>query len=240
MKKNAFVNNLLTAAVFLAAILFVAKFAGPRILRTYIENGIGTCKEIPILCMAPQETLEVSQPKKECSLELLPYEFPKMEICVPKGFTVIQERVKKVYYKRAKKQYKKAVIYLLYEEPNFFPNLFPQVKKEGINDNYAFFKRIMNVKLSEIKNLNDAFFVIIKGIFIPDIGDQKQVKMVQFTMPDRQGFINYNLGKPDNYFDCNIINKDGDYFKVYIKDKGANLSLVDVLATISTVAKVNK
>ncbi len=240
MKKSAVINNLLTVVVFLVAIAFVAKFAGPRLLRAYIENGIGTCKEIPILCMAPQETLEVREPKKECSLELLPYGFPKMEICVPKGFTVIQERIKKVYYKRAKHPHKKAVIYLLYEEPNFFVNLFPQVKKEGINDNYAFFKRIMNVKLSEIKNLNDAFFVIIKGIFIPDIGDQKQAKMVQFTMADRQGFINYNLGKPDNYFDCNIINKDGDYFKVYIKDKGANLSLGDVLATISTVAKVNK
>jgi len=240
MKKNAFINYLLAAAVFLAAIFFVAKFSGPRILRTYIESGMGTCKEIPILCMAPQETLEVVEPKKECSLELLPYGFPKMEICIPKGFTVIQERIKKVYYKRARHQYKKAVIYLLYEEPNFFVNLFPQVKKEGINDNYSFFKRTMNVKLSEIQNLNDAFFVIIKGIFIPDIGDQKQAKMVQFTMPDRQGFINYNLGKPDNYFDCNIINKDGDYFKVYIKDKGANLSLGDVLATISTVAKVDK
>lgn len=240
MKKSAFVNYLLTAAVFLAAIFFVAKLSGPRLLRAYIESGIGTCKDIPILCMAPQETLEVSEPKKECSLELLPYGFPKMEICVPKGFTVIQEKIKKVYYKRAKHQYKKAVIYLLYEEPNFFVDLFPQVKKEGINDNYAFFKRTMNAKLSEIRNLNDAFFVIIKGVFIPDIGDQKQAKMIQFTMPDRQGFINYNLGKPDNYFDCNVINKDGDYFKVYIKDKGANLNLGDVLAAISTVAKVDK
>ncbi len=240
MKKRIIVDYLLATLVMLLAVLFVAKFGGPALLRTYIENGIGTCKDIPILCMAPQETLELAEPKKECAVELLPYSFPKMDICVPKGFTVIQERIKKVYYKSASHRSKKAVIYLLYEEPDFFVNLFPQTRKAGINGNYAFIKRTMNARISEIKTLNDAFFVIIKGIFIPDIGDQRQARMAQFTMPDRSGFINYNLGKPDNYFDCNIITRDGSYFKVYIKDKGARLSLNDVLATVSTVEKVNK
>jgi len=42
------------------------------------------------------------------------------------------------------------------------------------------------------------------------------------------------LAKADNYFDCNIINNAGDFFKIYIKDKGASLDLDKVVAIIST------
>jgi hypothetical protein len=237
MKKGAFVNYLLIAAVLLVAILFVVKFSGPSILKAYIESGIGTCKEIPILCMAPEETINITEVNEEYRAGLLPYEFPKIKISLPKGYTVVQEQVKKVYYKRRKRPDKEAVVYLLYEEPNFFINLFPQVRSQGINDNHEFIKRTMYVKIKEIKNLYDAFFVIIKGIFIPDLGNQKNVKMAEFTMVDKRGFINYNLGKPDSYFDCNIFTKEGDYFKIYIKDRGATLNLENVLAIISTVNK---
>lgn len=240
MNKTIFVNRLLVAVVLLLAILFVTKFSGPAILKLYIEAGIGTCRQIPILCMGPEESININETNKECLAGLLPYEFPKMTISIPKGFTVVQENIKKIYYKRRKRQAKEAVIYLLYEEPGFFVNLFPQLRKAGINDNYEFIKRTMYIKSKDIKNLNDAFFVIIKGIFIPDIGDQKQAKMIQFTMPGRKGFINYNLAKPDNYFDCNVVNEGGDYFKIYIKDKGAALSLEDVLAIVSTVDKAKK
>ena len=41
------------AVTLLAAVLFVAKFGGPSLLKSYVETGIGTCEKIPILCMAP-------------------------------------------------------------------------------------------------------------------------------------------------------------------------------------------
>jgi hypothetical protein len=75
----------------------------------------------------------------------------------------------------------------------------------------------------------------MKGIFTPDLGNQKDVKMAQFTVLDKRGFINYNLTGPDHYFDCNIFNTNQDFFKIYIKDKGASLDLDKVLTIISTV-----
>jgi len=62
----------------------------------------------------------------------------------------------------------------------------------------------------------------MKGIFTPDLGRQENVKMAQFKVASKRGFINYNLGQPDNYFDCNVFNEKGVFFKIYIKDKGAN------------------
>jgi len=221
--------------VLLLAILFVIKFGGPPILKLYIQTGIGDCQKIPILCMAPQETIINPRIDKEYISELLPYKFPKIAVYIPKGFTVVQENITKVYYKKRKRQQSDATIYLLRQEPNFFINLFPQSTKQGIKDDYEFMRRTMYAKLSQIKNLNDAFFVIVKSIFTPDLGNQKNVKMAQFVIGDKKGFINYNLTKPDNYFDCNVINNEGDFFKVYIKDRQAKLDLDKVLAIISTV-----
>jgi len=239
MKKKKFSRYVSLAVVFSLAVLFVAKSAGPSLLRLYIETGIGTCQKIPILCMAPSQGITKAGINKEYAAGLLPYRFPKIEISLPRGFTVVQETIKKVYYKRRHRVHEGAVIYLLYEEPDFFINLFPQLKKQGIADDYEFIKHTMQAKIEEIKNLNDAFFVIMKGIFTPDLGEQKNVKMAYIALPGKRGFINYNLAKPDNYFDCNIINSKGDFFKVYIKDKGANLSLDKVLAIISTVYRTN-
>jgi len=95
----------------------------------------------------------------------------------------------------------------------------------------------MFAKFNDIKTLTDAFFVIMKGIFIPNLGNQNNVKMIQLSIGDKRGFINYNLAKPENYFDCDIFNKNGDFFKVYIKDKGARLDLETVFAIISTLKK---
>lgn len=237
MKRNRAAKFIAIAIILLVAILFVAKFGGPSILKLYLETGVGTCQKIPILCMAPEEGIVNLDINKEYFAELLTLKFPKMEIAVPKGFDVVQEAIKKVYYKKMRSQHSGAVIYLLHEPPNFFINLFPQLKKQGIIDNYKFIRRVMYVKLKDTENLTDAFFVIMKGIFIPDLGKQENVRMVQFEVADKKGFINYNLGKPGNYFDCNVIDNEGDFFKIYIKDKGAVLDLDQVLSIISMISK---
>ena len=237
MKKKKNWGKYIATAIFLIlAVLFIAKFGGPSILRLYVETGIGTCHKIPILCMVPEEEINNPLINKDYILGLLTYRFPKMTISVPKGFTVSQERIKKVYYKKKHKG-NAAIIYLLYEEPNFFVNLFPQLKKQGIGGDYEFIRRTMSAKLTDIKNITDTFFVIMKSIFTPDVGNQSNLKMAQFTMPGKKGFINYNISKTDNYFDCNVIDDEGDFFKIYIKDKGATLDLSKVLAIISTATK---
>jgi len=240
MKKH-FLSKFFLITVFLVlALAFIVKFGGPPLLRSYIEAGIGTCETIPILCMAPQGTI-INPPVTEiCLISLLPAnDLPKLSICVPKNFTVVQEKVTKIYYKKRNKKQKlyDNVIYLLYEKPGFFTGLFPQLKPLGITDDYEFIKRAMFAKTSNVNTLVDAFFVIIKGIFIPDMGKQENVKMSQFTIQDKYGFINYNLAKSDNYFDCNFFNKEGEYFKIYIRDKDAKLNLETIFAIISTAKK---
>ena len=95
----------------------------------------------------------------------------------------------------------------------------------------------MHARISETKNITDSFFVIMKSIFIPDLGEQGKVKMAQFALEDKKGFINYNLGRTESYFDCNVIDKEGNFFKVYIKDKGSTLDLEKLMAIISSVHK---
>ena len=216
-------------------ILFVIKFGGAAILRFYVESGIGNCQEIPIICMAPKEEINSPQINEEYITGLLPYRFPTFTISLPKGFIVVHATIKKVYFKKANRPYASPTIYLLHQKPNFFINLFPQLTKQGIKDDYEFIRRTMFAELKDIKNLTDAFFVIMKSIFIPDLGSQTNVKMIQFAMPGERGFINYNLTNQDSYFDCNIINSRGDFFKIYIKDKGSTLDLYKLFAIISTV-----
>ena len=64
--------------------------------------------------------------------------------------------------------------------------------------------------------------------------------MADFTLSDKKGFINYNLSEKDSYFDCNVFNQQGYYFKIYIKDMGARLDLDKVLMFISTVNKAKE
>ena len=235
MKKRHLFGKLISITVLLLlGILFVAKFGGPSLLKMYIENGVGSCEKIPILCMQPEKEIIGLGVNKEYLAELIPYKSPKMSLAMPKGFSIVQETIKKVYYKKGKHKYAGSVIYLLYKEPGFFINLFPQIAKQGINDDYGFIKHTMFANSNAMKNLTDAFFVIMKGIFIPDLGDQKNVKMAEFLIADKKGFINYNLGDLENYFDCNIINEQGKFFKIYIKDKGGSLDLNKVLTIIST------
>jgi hypothetical protein len=81
----------------------------------------------------------------------------------------------------------------------------------------------------------DAFFVIMKAIFTPDIGDQKNVKIAKFNLPGGKGFITYNFDPSRNYFDCDVVFADDSFCKVYIKDKGKVLQMKDVAAIISTL-----
>jgi hypothetical protein len=162
-----------------------------------------------------------------------------MEIYLPKGFTVVKEKITKVYYKKKRRQEEKPAIYLLHEKPDFFVNLFPWIAKQGVYSDYVFLGRTMYAKLKNIENLTNAFFVIMKSIFTPNLGDQKNIKMVAFAFGEKKGFINYNLTPVANYFDCNIIVNQGDFFKVYIKDKDAKLDLSKVLAIACTVKKLN-
>lgn len=236
-RKSRLLRYAWLAVFLLPAVLFIAKFGTPSILRLYVETGIGDCKKIPVLCMSPKEEIINPAINKDYISELLPYKFPKMIIYVPRGFTVSQERITKVYYKKRKDN--GAVIYLLSQEPNFFVNLFPKLAKQGIRDDYEFIKRTMYADLKGIKNLTDTFFVIMKSLFTPDVGDQKTLKMVQFAISQKRGFINYNLSASGNYFDCNVIDDSSDFFKIYIKDTLATLDLDKVLAIISTAERMN-
>jgi len=237
-KSSKIVKWVLALILLAFSIAFVAKFSGPPLLKLYLKNGIGDCENIPILCMAPEENITKVDIDKVYLNELLPYKFPPdLQVYLPKEFTVVKELITKVYYKRKKRASSDATFYLLYEPPGFFINLFPQLKNRGIEDDYDIIYHTMSAKLSEVNTLNDAFFLIMKGIFTPDLGDQKKVKMATFVMNDKKGFINYNLGQKENSFDCNIFDKEKNFFKIYIKDKNAALDLEKVFTIISTIKK---
>ncbi len=223
--------------ILILAVAFVTKFGGPNILRQYISYGIGDCKAIPILCMQPEEKILTPLVDKEYLQTLIPQNFPKMSVSVPKGFTLIQELIKKKYYKKRHAN-NTAVIYLLLQDPNEFIKLYPEVKKDGVKDNYEFIRRLNGANLNKVNNITDVFFIIMKSIFTPDIGNQHIAKMIKFQLEDKKGFINYTMTKPDNYFDCNVLDEKGNFFKVYIKDSGARLDLNNVFAIISTLKPV--
>lgn len=225
-------------AVFMAlGALFVLKFGLPQLLRSYIKSGIGDCEKIPVFCKAPSRSIATFTVDSEYAATLIPHNFPILEAAMPKGFNVVQDEISKVYYKRKKRQGSSPTIYMLIRKGGFFIGLFPHLKKTGVTDDYEFLKRTMNARVEEIKNINDAFFVIMKGIFVPDLGDQSTAVMLEFSIKDKRGFLNYNLGPSENYFDCNVFDREGNYYKIYIKDKKARLSLDNVLTIVSTLGK---
>ena len=242
MSVNRFVKHLFkflfNIIILSFCVAFVIKFAGPNILKQYLVYGIGDCKTIPILCMQPEAQIFTPQIDKEYLDTLVPHTFPKMYIAVPKGFTLIQELIKKQYYKKRHAN-NKAVIYLLYQAPDAFIKLYPDVRKQGINDNHEFIRRLMYANLGKLDNITDAFFLIMKSVFTPDVGNQSIAKMIRFKFKDKEGYINYTMARPDNYFDCNVLDAEGNFFKLYIKDIGARLDLNNVFAIISTLKPVN-
>jgi len=236
MKERA-LKNISIAVALLICLLVIARFAGPTILKMYVETGIGNCQKIPILCIGPSEEIINPQIDKTYLAELKLYKFPDMHILMPKTFLVVKERIKKVYYKRVNRRQTGDVAYLLYEKPYFFKNLFPQVERSGVKDDYDFFNRMVCARFNNIQNLTDAFFVIVKSIFIPDLGSGNNLKIIKFSTAELRGFIAYSLGEKENYFDCNIFNRRDEFFKVYIKDQGAVCDLNKVLTIISTIDK---
>jgi len=238
MAVNRFLKFLTSATIFILCLVFVIKFAGPNILRQYISYGIGDCKTIPILCMQPDEKTLAPELNKEYIDTLIPQKFPKMSISIPKGFNLVQELIKRRYYKKRHPE-NNAVIYLLRQEPYAFIKLYPDVQKQGIKDNYEFMRRLMYANLSKINNVTDAFFIIMKSVFTPDIGQQCICRMIKFELGDKRGFINYSMARPNNYFDCNVLDPQGNFFKVYIKDTGARLDLNKVFAIISTLKPID-
>ncbi len=235
------IKYILIALMLLLGVTFVIKFAGPNILKQYISYGIGDCKNIPILCMQPQDYTFKPEINKAYLDTLIPQDFPKMSVAVPKGFDLVQELIKRAYYKKNHPNNHtnhKAVIYLLFQEPGSFIKLYPDVRKQGIKDNAEFIRHLTRANLGQLNNLTDAFFVIMKSVFTPDIGNQSTAKMIKFELGEIKGFINYTMAKPDNYFDCNVLDEKDDFFKVYIKDAGARLDLNNVFAIISTLAPI--
>lgn len=238
MKKDRIINWGLKIILLILAVLFIIKFAGVSFLKLYVKQGFGDCEKIPILCIAPEESVIHSE-DKEFADGLLPYKFPEMAISMLKGFTVVKERIKKVYYKKMKHRDKGAICYLLYEPPDFFVKLFPELSRHNVKNDYEFLSRIMHSRIEDIKTVSDAFFVITKGIFIPDLGDQKNVKMIEFHQGDKKGFINYSISPVGNFFDCNVFDIGGDFFKIYIKDKERLLDLSKIAVIISTLKRVD-
>ncbi len=228
---------ILLTIVFLLAFAFAIKFGGPATLRLYVETGMGNCEKLPVLCLAPE--IEIVNPKinQDYLAELREYKLPGIALRLPKEFKAIKGSAIKSYAKkRLHSKVVEATAYLLYEEPDFFVNLFPQLKKQGVKDDYEFIRRTMYARTKKVNNFTDTFFTIMKAIFIPYLGEGNVI-MAEFTLSDKRGFINYNFTASGNYFDCNIMDAQSGFFKVYIKDKDATLDLGKVLAIISTVKK---
>ncbi len=235
MKKK--VNTLYLILVFSLALTFVVYFGGPNILKAYIKAGIGDCEKIPLLCRAPSQEILNPLVDREYAAGLIPYKFSKLSISAPKGFAVIQELEKKPYYKKRPNKSKESVIFTFRQDNGYFLKLFPQAKALGVKDNFEFINKLAQARIDRISNIEDAFFVILKSIFTPDLGDQEKVVMAYFEFPDRKGFINYNLFDEKYYFECNLVDNSGDFFKVYIKDVNRTLELKEVFAIISTLKR---
>jgi len=239
MKKEAkdrLIKIIAITVFILASIALVIKFQGALFLRMYVRFGIGDCAKIPILCMTPGERVIPESFDHQQQEDFIAHNFSDMSIRVPRGFTVVQRETKRIYYKKNKHIGKGAIIYLLCRPPGFFTGLYPQLKDSGVNSDYKFIKRVMFADERKIKSINDAFFVIMKGIFTPDLGDQKNVRMAAFSQGEMSGYINYNIEDKQNYFDCNIIDSQGNYFKIYIRDTKAILDLDKVLAIVTTAS----
>ena len=235
--KTKTVKVITSAILLVLAILFLIKFAGASLLKLYVQVGVGDCQKNPVLCLAPDTEITNPAIGQSYQNQLILYRFPKMQISLPKGFNVMQEEIKKFYYTKGVRKYAGPVIYMFYQEPGFFIKLFPQVEKLGIATNYVFIGRTMYAQSAKIKTLTDTFFTILKTIFTPNLGDQENIKMVKFFLPEHKGYITYNLGLKENYFACDVIDSEDGYFKIYIKDKDGMLDLEKVFTIIATAKK---
>jgi len=235
---NRILKILIIALFLLFAVFYVAKFGGPSILKMYIRSGIGDCQTMPLFCKAPGQEMVLPEINKAYLEELKHYRFEDLEISIPKEIKLVKNDISRAYYKKRAWRTAGSIAYVFCQPPNTFIALYPQMKKEGIQDDYAFMQRIMYANYNSVRTLSDTFFVIMKSIFIPDLGDQKRVQMIKFKGTDKKGFISYNVDSKEHYFDCNMYDKDGNFFKVYIKDRAGVLDLKKVFTILSTVKKI--
>jgi len=241
MSKNAHkqkkLNKYVSVTIVLAlCIAFIAKFAGQSFLKLYVAYGVGDCRKVPALCLKPSAKMEDVPVDMMYVGNLMPQRFEKMQIALPLGFTALEEKITtKVNFKRGRLKITGPTVFIFHRGPNFFIDLFPRLKSRGIKNDGEFIKRVMTADFNKIKNFEDAFFVIMKGIFIPDLGKQDNVKMMEFSVGDKTGFLNYNYTRSGNFFDCNIISPGGVFSKIYIKDISKSLDIFKVLAIISTL-----
>jgi len=236
MKKRLREKIIASSVLLVLAVLFVIKFGAPSILTLYVESGMGGCQQQPVFCTIPNDTIIDPSIDQDYVKELIPYNVEGIRISIPKGFSFIKQNVMKVYYKRKKVPIEQqSVIYILARDKDFFVSLFPQFKKNGIANDYDFLWRTMNAKTREIKNLNDAFFSIMKSIFTPNLGDQKNLKILNFTSNGKRGFISYSSDSWGSYFDCNLLDARDNFFKLYIRDKRSVLDVNKILAILSTL-----
>ncbi|MBI4707780.1 MAG: hypothetical protein HY761_07655 [Candidatus Omnitrophica bacterium] len=237
--KQVITKYFLIAVILFVGVLFLWKFGLPQFLRAYLQFGIGNCDRIPILCKMPQEDLGQVGVNKEFIYTLVEYRFPDTKILIPRQFNVVFERIRKYYYKKHKRMDKGATIYLLHEPVDFFITLFPDIRKRGVEDDYEFLTRTMYANLGTVNDVTDAFFVIMKSIFVPNLSDQNHVKMVRVNFGDKRAFINYYLSENGNFFDCSLVSLNEGFFKIYIKDPLAQLDLEKVIAIASTIHALN-
>jgi hypothetical protein len=234
MKKHSAVSIVLGFFVCVLGLGAWVYLQQGRFIQMYISSGIGDCQKIPILCRQPTEELQLPSIARR-NEDFIPQRFDRVSLSVPKGFAVVQETVQRPYYKKHKDKERGNTIYVLRQGPGYFPALFPQLVKEQVTTNYEFIRRIMHAQLGLVQDLTDAFFLIMKGIFIPDIGDQRQARMVSFTQLDKKGFLTYSQGQKQQFFDCNCVDAQDNFYKLYIKDASGKLALEDVLAVIATL-----
>jgi hypothetical protein len=217
------------------ALLFIAKFGGPSILKLYVQAGISHPENQAIFSLTPEPQIKRLVKDETYLAELKHYRLPQITISLPKEMKAVQGETTKYYYKRRPWRTSGSVAYLLYEKPNFFTGLFPQLSRQGIINDLEFLNRTMHARLEDIKTITDAFFVVMKGIFTPDLGDQKRLKIIKFSCEGKNGFISVNSGGKINYFDCNFFDPEGNFFKVCIRDVSSTLDLNKVCTIISTV-----
>ncbi|MCX5697544.1 MAG: hypothetical protein NTU54_06235 [Candidatus Omnitrophica bacterium] len=237
--KRKLLRNTLIIISLVPVVLFVAKFGGPSILKMYVRAGITQSHNQAIFSLAPEQAINKPEIENAYLSGLKHYRLPEIEISLPKDIRAVQGETTRTYYKKRPWRTGEAVAYILYEKPRFFMNLFPRLKKQGITSDQDFLSHTMSAKLDDIKTITDAFFVIMKGIFTPDLGDQKNLQMLSFSTSDKNGFISYNLNKSANYFDCNFFDHKGNFFKVYVKDITGSLDINKIFAIISTVKQKN-
>ncbi|MCU0665904.1 MAG: hypothetical protein MUF05_02265 [Candidatus Omnitrophica bacterium] len=218
---------------------FIAIFAGPKLLQMYVRAGLGNGKDQPVFSMSIEGKIQAPVPNQSYIDQLKQFQVENVKISVPKEFTVVKQTSTKRYYKKWHKPENKAIIYVVHQPKDFFIRLYPEVKKDAVVNDYQFIRRTMQAKISEVKNLHDAFFLIIKTIFTPDVGEQENLKIMEFASAGKKGFVTYNLSKKGGYFNFNFIGEKADYFGVYIKDIPPTLDLNKALDIISTIESTN-